>query len=332
MNFTKDCAKKQLQLNRNMLESTTAPRSILSEYLALDASIDTADRVLPPELRSAMELDLLPAILASQISHWSPGMLANSSFFGDPKFGLKYFKLENSSKAFGRRWQAAIGNWNDKIVIDIGCGPGNLYAAVGGTPRSILGIDISHGALLHARQLGYTPLLADAHDLPLRDGCTDIVTLNAVLHHCDDMATVLAEAARLVKPGGVLITDEDPIANTATYRGLAWLVSAARKRFPMYWLPGRSTVYKTPYEQAWRLATEIHNSKPGDGVTRSLYLDILEPLGFTVELYPHNHNVGDELFRGDPGRLGFKDNLIRLLAGPNAPPPPQSIACIARKQ
>lgn len=314
-----------------MLELTTAPRSILSTYLAPNARIDTADRVLPAQLQATIELDRLPAILANQIDRWSPGMVANSSFFSDPEFGLKYFQLENSSKAFGRRWQAAIGNWDDKTVVDIGCGPGNLYAAVGGQPRSILGIDISHGALIHARELGYTPLLADAHDLPLRDGCADIVTLNAVLHHCDNMARVLAEAARLVKPGGLLITDEDPLARTATYRGLAWLVHAVRERFPMYWLPGRSIVYKTPYEQAWRLATEIHNSKPGDGVTPEMYRNTLEPRGFAVELYPHNHNVGDELFRGDPGKLGFKDALIQFLAGKDAPPPPQSIACIARK-
>ncbi|WP_310489679.1 class I SAM-dependent methyltransferase [Chamaesiphon sp. VAR_69_metabat_338] len=322
-----------------MLESTTAPRSMLSEYLAPDARIDTADRVLPPELQATMGNCPLPAIPASPIAGWSPGMLANASFFGDPEFGLKYFQLENSSAAFGRRWQAAIrqgrrcanGNWDGKIVIDVGCGPGNLYAAVGGTPRSLLGIDISHGALVHAQQLGYTPLLADAHDLPLRDGCADIVTLNAVLHHCDDMARVLAEAARLVRPGGLLITDEDPLVNTVSYRGLAWLVTKARERFPLYWLPGRAAVYKTPYEQAWRQATEIHNSKPGDGVTPALYLDTLEPLGFSVELYPHHHNVGAELFCGDPGRLGFKDRSIQLLARENAPPPPQSIACIARK-
>lgn len=314
-----------------MLESTIVTRSILSEYLAPDARIDSADRVLPTELQFTIARSPLPAIPASRIPEWSPGMLANSSFFSDPEFGLKYFQLENSSPAFGRRWQAAIGNWDGKSVIDIGCGSGNLYAAVGGAPRSILGIDISHGALVHARQLGYTPLLADAHDLPLRDECADIVTLNAVLHHCDDMARVLAEAARLVRPGGWLITDEDPLVNTVPYRGLAWLIAKARERFPLYWLPGRATVYKTPYEQAWRLATEVHNSKPGDGVTPALYLDTLEPLGFEVELYPHHHNVGDELFRGDPGRLGFKDRLIQLLARKNAPPPPQSIACIARK-
>jgi SAM-dependent methyltransferase len=322
-----------------MLESTIAPRSILSEYLAPDARIDIAERVLPPELQATIARSPLPAIPASRIAEWSPGMLANSSFFGDPEFGLKYFQLENSSPAFARRWQAAIrqgrrcanGNWDGKSVIDIGCGPGNLYAAVGGVPRSILGIDISHGALVHAQQLGYTPLLADAHDLPLRDGCADIVTLNAVLHHCDDMARVLAEAARLVRPGGLLITDEDPLVNTVPDRGVALLINRARARFPLYWLPGRARVYKTPYEQAWRQATEVHNSKPGDGVTPALYLDTLEPLGFSVELYPHHHNVGDELFRGDPGKLGFKDRLIQLVARENAPPPPQSIACIARK-
>jgi ubiquinone/menaquinone biosynthesis C-methylase UbiE len=314
-----------------MLESTIATRSILSEYLASDARIDTAKRMLPPQLQATMVRSASPEIPADLIADWSSGMLANSSFFSDPEFGLKYFYLENSSKAFGQRWQAAIGNWDGKSVIDIGCGPGNLYAAVGGKPRSILGVDISHGALVHAQQLGYTPLLADAHDLPLRDGCADIVTLNAVLHHCDDMAGVLAEAARLVRPGGWLITDEDPLVNTVPHRGLAWLISQARARFPMYWLPGRAAVYKTPYEQAWRMATEIHNSKPGDGVTPAMYLNTLEPLGFTVELYPHHHNVGAELFQGNPGRLGFKDRLIQLLARENAPPPPQSIACIARK-
>jgi SAM-dependent methyltransferase len=259
-------------------------------------------------------------------------MLANASFFGDPEFGLKYFNLENNSREFTKRWQAAIGNWDDKIVVDIGCGPGNLFAAVGGSPRTILGIDISYGALQHAMQIGYTPLLADAHDLPLIDGFADIVTLNAVLHHCDDMAKVLARAARLVRPGGLLITDEDPLCHNPTYRGLALLIVKTRERFPMYWLPGRSQVYKSPHEQAWRLATEIHNAKPGDGVTPELYIDTLEPLGFTIELYPHYHNVGDELFRGDPGKMGFKDTLIEFLAGDDAPQPQQSIACIARKR
>jgi ubiquinone/menaquinone biosynthesis C-methylase UbiE len=287
----------------------------LSRYLAADAQIDR-DR------------DELPTC---KIPYWSPGMLANASFFGDPQFGKSYFELENNSQAFGDRWRSAIGNWDGKIVVDIGCGPGNLYAAVGGSPQMIVGVDISRGALIHAKQYGYSPLLADAHHLPFVNGFADIVTLNAALHHCDDMARVLAQAARLVRPGGLLISDEDPVAQTQTHEGLAWLIIAARDRFPMYWLPGRGKVYKSPTEQALRLATEIHNSKPGDGVTPALYADTLEPLGFTIELYTHYHNVGDELFRGEQGKLGFKDTLIEILCGDRAPQPPQSLMCIARK-
>ena len=41
----------------------------------------------------------------------------------------------------------------------------NLYATIGGTPQILIGV-ISQGALDRAMQLGYTPLLADAHDLP----------------------------------------------------------------------------------------------------------------------------------------------------------------------
>ncbi|WP_310424794.1 class I SAM-dependent methyltransferase [Chamaesiphon sp. VAR_48_metabat_135_sub] len=295
-----------------MLETIELPT--LSQYLTLTTEIDWERTNIP----------------TCKIPHWTPGMQANASFFSDPEYGRKYFELENSSQAFGNRWRAAIGSWDRKVVVDIGCGPGNVYAAVGGSPQ-IFGIDISHGALEHAMQVGYTPLLADAHNLPFIDGFADIVTLNAVLHHCDDMARVLTEAARLVRPGGVLITDEDPLSNNETYQGLALLVIEARARFPMYWLPGRSKVYKSPEEQAWRLATEIHNSKPGDGVTPELYINTLEPLGFEIELYPHYHNVGDELFRGEQGKLGFKDTLIQILAGANAPKPPQSIACIAKR-
>jgi SAM-dependent methyltransferase len=322
----------------------------------MSTTIAATTRSIDPDLDLRLRSDAVARmtieqpgnILTDKIPHWSPGMLANASFFSHPEFGAKYFNSENNSPEFGNRWQAAIrqsrryalaepalcayGNWDDKIVVDIGCGLGNVYAAVGGLPREIWGVDISHGALVHAAKIGYTPILADAHDLPFVDGFADIVTLNAVLHHCDDMAGVLAEAARLVRPGGVLITDEDPLCHPASDRGVALLINEARKRFPMYWLPGRASIYTPPDELAWRLATEVHNCKPGDGVTPALYLDTLEPLGFEVELYPHYHNVGDELFRGKMGKLGFKDSLIKLLARKNAPQAPQSIACIARKR
>ncbi len=270
-------------------------------------------------------------ILNCKIERWTAGKIANATFFGDPIYSKTYFERENSSREFGDRWRVALGDWDDKIVVDIGCGPGNLLAAVGGAPRMAIGIDISHGALKYARQVGYTPILADAHKLPLVDGCADIVTLNASLHHCDCMATVLAEAARLVRPGGLLITDEDPIAEAGTHTGLAALIIAARERFPLYWWPGRASLARSPEELALRSATEIHNSRPGDGIALELFSETLIPLGFTLDLYPHYHNVGAELFEGQLGRLGTKDRLIQLCAPPGAPKPPRSVMCIARR-
>jgi ubiquinone/menaquinone biosynthesis C-methylase UbiE len=272
-------------------------------------------------------------IPSCKILNWTQGMRANADFFGHEPYRDKYLQTENCSPAFGERWQAAIGSWDNKIAIDIGCGPGNLYATIGGTPQILIGVDISRGALEQAMKIGYIPLVADAHAVPLVDNCADIVALNAVLHHCDDMAKVLTEAARLVRPGGMLITDEDPQQTAWHHQGLGWLVNEARKQFPMYWLPGRASLYRSKQARALRLATEIHNHKSGDGVTLELYRDTLVPLGFEIELYPHNHGVGAELFAGNYGRSPLKYTLAQRLSGmnPHSLEAAQSVMCIARK-
>lgn len=252
-------------------------------------------------------------------------MQANAYFFGHPKWGETYFKTENRSDAFGERWRTAMGSWDDKVVVDVGCGPGNLYASIGGSPRVLIGVDISRGALKMAMQLGYTPLLADAQNIPLISGFADIVTANALLHHCDDMAKVLAEVARLVRPGGILITDEDPQQTAWNQRGLGLLVQKARTWLPIY-LQMRSAE-----ELTGRLATEIHNRQPGDGVKPELYYKTLEPLGFTLKLYPHNHDAGTELLKGDYGRSSWIYRLEQRLSGvdPDSPEAASSVMCIA---
>lgn len=289
----------------------------LEKYLIPNAKIDLHKQCIP----------------IYRINHWSKGMQANAYFFGHQKYGEKYFETENDGQKFGERWKTAIGNLDNKIVVDIGCGPGNLFSVVGGTPRVLIGIDISYGALKNAMQRGYIPILADAHNLPLINNFADIVTLNAVLHHCDDMVKVLTEAARIVRPGGLLITDEDPQCTAWERKGLGLMVDKARKLFPMYWFPGRTRFYKTKKERALRLATEVHNRKPGDGVTPEFYYGTLEPLGFTLNLYPHNHAVGPELFRGHYGKSLLKYALAQRLSGmnPNSPETAESIMCIARK-
>jgi ubiquinone/menaquinone biosynthesis C-methylase UbiE len=194
----------------------------------------------------------------------------------------------------------------------------------------LIGVDVSLGALKMAQEVGYTSVLADAQHLPFISEFADVVMLNACLHHCDDMAKVLAEAARLVRPGGLLITDHDPQLTAYQFRGLGLLLW--QMRLPLYRLIKRGG-HSTPTEQFWSTATEVHH-KPGDGVTHQMYLQVLEPLGFKVELHPHNHKVGAAALQGNYGYSYWRCRITQLLSGinPMSPFAALSLMCIARRK
>jgi SAM-dependent methyltransferase len=288
--------------------------SVLEPYLSSDTTLFLSEEYLP----------------ACEIADLSFSAKANIYFFGHPVWGKEYFETSHRHEKFRDRWQAATGSWDGKIVIDIGCGPGNLYATLGGSPEVLIGVDISSGALKMAEAVGYTPLLADAHHLPLADGCADLIVANAAIHHCDDMAIVLAEAARLVKPGGLLVTDMDPQSTALNLKGLGLLLREIR--FVFYWLL-RSKYYIPIGIRQARHATETHNRKPGDGITPNVYYQVLEPLGFDVKLFPHNHDLGVEVLEGKIGRMSWKRRLVQRLSGIplDTPESAQSIMCIAKR-
>ena len=75
-----------------------------------------------------------------------------------------------------------------------------------------LGVDASRAMLALARSRLAKPELAhcgvrqaDMYRLPLGDALFDTVVLQMVLHYAEDPAAALAEAARVMKPGGTLI-------------------------------------------------------------------------------------------------------------------------------
>lgn len=267
---------------------------------------------------------------------FSAGMMANAYFFSHEVWGGKYFRTENRSPEFCDRWQAALNiwsktGWDGKVVVDLACGPGNLYASLGGSPELLIGVDISWGALKSARDLGYLPILADAQSVPLKSEIADVVVANAVLHHCDSPELVLAEAARLVKPGGLLITDMDPQKGAWDFKGLG--LALYRNRFPIYWLM-RSPAYKCPAERAGRLLTEIHNRQPGMGIDPALFEQVLAPLKFEARVYPHNHFIGAEALAGQLGTAPFKWRLGQWLSGIDSRSAEAglSLMCVAHRQ
>ncbi|HKA94702.1 MAG TPA: methyltransferase domain-containing protein [Streptosporangiaceae bacterium] len=91
------------------------------------------------------------------------------------------------------------------MVADVGGGTGALLAAVhSAAPRArVVTLDASAEMLRVARdQRGASAIVADALALPLADGSTDAVILAYVLFHVADPWRAVAEAARVLRPGG----------------------------------------------------------------------------------------------------------------------------------
>lgn len=101
-------------------------------------------------------------------------------------------------------------------VVDVGTGTGFVAAGLAPLVGRVIGVDNSPAMLRTARgnldALGAENvelLEGDLSGLPLADGSVDAAFANMVLHHAKDPAAMLAEMARVVRPGGsVVITDE----------------------------------------------------------------------------------------------------------------------------
>jgi len=94
-------------------------------------------------------------------------------------------------------------------VVDVACGTGIVTMRLLRPGRSVIGIDRSAGmAAVAAARLPGCVTLGDAIRLPLMSASVDAVTMVWLLHLLDHAASAsaLAEAGRVLRPGGLLIT------------------------------------------------------------------------------------------------------------------------------
>jgi ArsR family transcriptional regulator len=106
----------------------------------------------------------------------------------------------------------ALGEGPFDLFVDLGTGTGRILELFGRRANRALGFDINHAMLAYARMkleragLSHAQVRhGDLHNVPLPDGSADAVVLHQVLHFLDDPAAALAEAARLLAPGGKLL-------------------------------------------------------------------------------------------------------------------------------
>ena len=97
-------------------------------------------------------------------------------------------------------------------LLDIGTGTGRMIEVLAPRVGSALGIDQSREMLAVARvnleRAGASNgmvRLGDMYQLPLPDASFDAVVIHQVLHYADRPALAIAEAARMLRPNGLLI-------------------------------------------------------------------------------------------------------------------------------
>ena len=116
-----------------------------------------------------------------------------------------------------------LGCDSQSVVLDIGCGAGNLLEAARGHGWQAQGLDVSSHAAEHVRGLGFEVFAGELHEAAYPSEQFDVVTAAELLEHIFDPRSLLQEVARILRPGGLFWTTT-PHARGLSARmlGLQW--------------------------------------------------------------------------------------------------------------
>jgi SAM-dependent methyltransferase len=92
----------------------------------------------------------------------------------------------------------------DGLCLDLGCGTGLYLDVLAATGRTVVGLDRSADQLRIAQGRSRHVVQGDAVALPFADCTFPTVATMWISTDVDDFAAVLAEAARVLAPGGLL--------------------------------------------------------------------------------------------------------------------------------
>jgi SAM-dependent methyltransferase len=92
-------------------------------------------------------------------------------------------------------------------ALDAGCGEGYGAAILAGRARSVVGVDLDRAVVAHAavRYPAVRFEVADLLALPFPDGAFEAVVCLQVVEHVARPADLVAELARVLGPGGLLV-------------------------------------------------------------------------------------------------------------------------------
>jgi SAM-dependent methyltransferase len=118
-------------------------------------------------------------------------------------------------------------------VLDLGCGAGRFVRALGEAGADPVGVELAEAALQRARRNAPGAdlrLVAPDGSLPLEHRSVDLVWCSEVLEHVGDVAGLLVEVRRVLRPGGRLLA-------TVPYHGRVQAALISLTRFDAHFDP-----------------------------------------------------------------------------------------------
>jgi ArsR family transcriptional regulator len=136
---------------------------------------------------------------------------ANRYFTGHAEVWDQIRSLHVAESEVERAIDAALGRRPLGCLVDVGTGTGRMIELFGPRASQAIGIDRSSEMLrlarvkLEAAGIASSLRQGDMYALPLADQSADTVVIHQVLHYAHSPAAAIAEAARVLAPGGTLL-------------------------------------------------------------------------------------------------------------------------------
>ncbi len=138
-----------------------------------------------------------------------------------------------------RHWQRRLRPFlpdvavSGAVVLDVGCGSGEISAGLAARGARIVGVDLTGAATRRTRALLPTALVCQANAvcLPFMDQAVDHSVSIGVLHHTPDCFAGLRELARVTKIGGSIVVML--YARWTPYHAVYTATRPLRRRFPV---------------------------------------------------------------------------------------------------
>jgi ubiquinone/menaquinone biosynthesis C-methylase UbiE len=120
----------------------------------------------------------------------------------------------------------AVGDLHNIRMLDLGCGTGSYHEGLSKHVAALCGVDVDQQSLVLAARRDPSVMHAsfDGSQLPFATGSFGAVFAMCVFHHVnpDNRDELLREAARVLRPGGLMVIGEhnpyNPLTRAAVFK------------------------------------------------------------------------------------------------------------------